>query len=167
MTVLEVNGRRSLSEANRSGQVSFTARGPKLSPAKRPPRSFLSLRQISRVLTQMAARRAPPYRLTRRWPERCSGRRRQRAGHDHAAFGVVADIEGRANGFGPVTHDSLSHALRLVEILPQPSAVVFDRQDDLAVCVRQTNYDLFGLRVFGGVVNGFLRDAIQLNGDLQ
>ena len=84
-------------------------------------------RQISRVLTQMAGSRAPPYRLTRRWAEKGSCRRRQRAGHDHAAFGVVADIESRANGFGPVAHDFLAHALRLVEILPQPSAVIFDR----------------------------------------
>ena len=115
----------------------------------------------------MAGSRAQPYRLTRRWAERGSCRRRQRAGHDHAAFWVVADIESRANGFGPVAHDFLSHALRLVEILPQPLAVIFDGQDDLAVCVRQANCDLFGLRVFGGVVDGFLRDAIQLNGDLQ
>ncbi len=40
-----------------------------------------------------------------------SCRRWQRTGHDHAAFGVVADIEGRANGFGPKSHDFLSHAL--------------------------------------------------------
>jgi hypothetical protein len=58
-----------------------------------------------------------------------------------------------------MTHDFLSHAFRLVEILPQPLAVIFDRQDDLAVCVCQTNYDLFGLRVFGGVVDGLALSA--------
>ena len=83
----------------------------------------------------MAGSRASSYRLTRLWAERDSCRGRQRAGHDRAAFGVVADIEGRANGFGPVAHDFLSHALRLAEILPQPSTVIFDRQDDLPICV--------------------------------
>ena len=73
---------------------------------------------------------------------------------------MVSDIESRANGFSPVAHDFLAHALRLIEILPQTSTVIFDAQDNLAGCVRQSNYDLFGLRVFGGVVDGLLRDAI-------
>jgi hypothetical protein len=86
--------------------------------------------------------------------EGLSCRRRQRTGHDHAAFGVVADIESAT--VSARWRMILAHALRLVEILPQTRPVIFDSQDDLAVCAPNQLRSVWPSR-FGGVVDAFLR----------